>query len=80
MKKKSRIPEDIIIEIGKDYSVKYKRTEYKYIHDKNLEWYTKSCIVNKKQTDTCCIIENDLEKSINYILSFAGDKFTITEI
>jgi hypothetical protein len=76
---KNRIPKDIKIEIGKNYTITYKRTEYKYVYEKSLNWYSKSCSVNKKQNDISYIIEKDLKQSINYVLSFAGNKFKIEE-
>ena len=80
MRKKNRIPKDFKFEEGKNYSVKFKRTEYRYIYDKKLDWYIVKHIVNKKEKGESYIINKDVLSSINYKLSFADKKFELNEI
>lgn len=80
MKKRNRIPKGFKFEEGKNYSVKFKRTEYQYIYDKKEDWYVVKHIVNKKLKDEAYIISKDVLSSINYKLSFADKKFELNEI
>lgn len=78
--KKNRIPKGFKFEEGKNYSIKFKRSEYKYIYDKKMEWYVIKHFVNNKLKDEAYIISKDVLSSINYKLSLAGEKYELNEI
>lgn len=76
-----RLPKDFVFVEGKSYSVKYRRTEWRFTYDPDCELYESRFIkVGKvKDKDIAYVIPKDVPDHMDYVLSFANGKGKITE-
>ena len=79
-KKYIRLPKDFKFESGKNYSLKFKRTEYRFTYEKDTDFYKKEFITVGSLKDTAYVAPADVPGFLDYLLSFADGNGKIVEI